>query len=164
MKITKGKLKTANNTFDIIGLGADANFITLVDGTNLENEFSILASDTSLLDLQYQILNEEIRKTGVEVEYDLTRNIPEFEAREPQTNIKKIPYAKVKNADGTWSKRHDIGASARYIDLNNNLSVEQEYDLLLNKLNELETLNTELLSRFSDTDDLEALIIAEMNF
>ena len=164
MKITKGKIKTANNTFDMIGLGADANFITLADDTNLEQEFSLLTSEISLLDLYYQILKEEIRTTGIEVSYDLVRNITNFEAREPQLDVAKIPYAKVKNADGTWSDKHDISASAKDIDLNNKLSISQQYDLLSNKLDELIALNEELLSRFSDEDNLEEMIIAEMDF
>lgn len=164
MKITKGKFKNNLSQFENIGLGADANFITLKNNNNLEQEFSLLTSETSLLDLYYQILNEEIRTTGVEVSYDLVRNIANFEAREPQLDVAKIPYAKVKNEDGTWSDKHEIGASAKDIDLNNKLSVSQQYDLLSNKLDELIVLNEGLLSRFSDEDNLEEMIIAEMDF
>lgn len=164
MKITKGKFKNNSSQFENIGLGADANFIILKNNNNLEQEFSLLTSETSLLDLYYQILKEEIRTTGVEVSYDLVRNIANFEAREPQLDVAKIPYAKVKNEDGTWSDKHEIGASAKDIDLNNKLSVSQQYDLLSNKLDELIALNEELLSRFSDEDNLEEMIIAEMDF
>lgn len=164
MKITKSKIKNTNGSFSSVELGADANFITLENSNNLEQELSTLTSDISLLDLQYQILKEEIRTTGVEVSYDLVRNIVNFEAREPQLDVAKIPYAKVKNEDGTWSDKHDIGASAKDIDLNNKLSVSQQYDLLSNKLDELIALNEELLSRFSDEDNLEEMIIAEMDF
>jgi hypothetical protein len=164
MKITKSKIKNINGSFSNIGLGADANFITLENNNNLEQEMSTLTSDISLLDLQYQILKEEIRTTGVEVSYDLVRNIANFEAREPQLDVAKIPYAKVKNEDGTWSDKHEIGASAKDVDLNNKLSVSQQYDLLSNKLDELIALNEELLSRFSDEDNLEEMIIAEMDF
>lgn len=164
MKITKSKIKNINGSFSSAGLGADANFITLENNNNLEQELSTLTSDISLLDLQYQILKEEIRTTGVEVSYDLVRNIANFEAREPQLDVAKIPYAKVKNEDGTWSDKHEIGASAKDIDLNNKLSVSQQYDLLSNKLDELIALNKELLSRFSDEDNLEEMIIAEMDF
>ena len=164
MKITKSKIKNKNGSFSNIGLGADANFITLENSNNLEQEFSTLTSDTSLLDLQYQILKEEIRKTGIEVEYILTRNVSEFEAREPELDIAKIPYAKIKNEDGTWSDKSDIGASAFNIDLNNKLSVAQQYEILESKVAELEALNEELLSRFTDEDNLEEIIIAEMDF
>ena len=164
MKITKGKFKNNSSQFENIGLGADANFITLENNNNLEQEFSLLTSETSLLDLYYQILKEEIRTTGAEVSYDLVRNIANFEAREPQLDVAKIPYAKVKNEDGTWSDKHEIGASAKDIDLNNKLSVNQQYDLLSNKLDELIALNEGLLSRFSDEDNLEEMIIAEMDF
>ena len=164
MRITKSKKKNINGFFSNEELGADANFITLENNNNLEQELSTLTSDMSLLDLQYQILKEEIRKTGVEIEYILVRNISEFEAREPELDIAKIPYAKIKNEDGTWSDKCDIGASAFNIDLNNQLSVAQQYEILESKVAKLEVLNEELLSRFTDEDNLEEMIIAEMDF
>lgn len=147
MQITTAKLKNADGSFEYLGIGADANYITLKNGENFEEAASEVNNNTSNMDLTYQILDKEL-KTSIPVDVELNRNIAEFSSRDPQTNVIKTSRAKVKNEDG-WSEDIPIAAAAVNIDLNNGNNAEDTFENLEVKLNELNEKYDELKSLVS---------------
>lgn len=147
MQITTAKLKNADGSFEYLGIGADANYITLKNGENFEEAASEVNNNTSNMDLTYQILDEEL-KTSIPVDVELNRNIAEFSSRDPQTNVIKTNKAKVKNEDG-WSEDIPIAAAAVNIDLNNGNNAEDTFENLEVKLNKLNEKYDELKSLVS---------------
>ena len=147
MQITTAKLKNADGSFEYLGIGADANYITLKNGENFEEAASEVNNNTSNMDLTYQILDKEL-KTSTPVDVELNRNIAEFSSRDPQTNVIKTNRAKVKNEDG-WSEDIPIAAAAVNIDLNNGNNAEDTFENLEVKLNKLNEKYDELKSLVS---------------